>query len=364
MCYPVDEGRPSVHARRNGCAKVPRDFRTMRGAVSAMQLVLVVVVLAGVAAAAWWYLGQSGKLPALALPGPVAPVAPGTASSPAPAAPEDLTVDQLYKAARGAMGENRMVAPAGNNALEYYLAIMTQQPDDSGAKDALRELFPFATGSAEDQINQGNFDEATRIMNLLAKADPSNYTLTILRSKLDAKRKQADREQQQAQLAATAAARSQAPAAATGTTPASEAGAAPTPATASEVAAASTTAPKAAVAQPPAPAPAPTVAATPPAPAPVDAGGESRDARVVTPPRPSYPPAAARNRQDGWVEVEFTIAADGSVQNAHVVNSNPSKVFDREAVRAIELAKFEPRLDKGEPVASTLRRRIQFKLSE
>ena len=66
-----------------------------------------------------------------------------------------------------AMGENRMVAPAGNNALEYYLRILAKAPDDSGAKDALRELFPFATGSAEDQINQGNFDEATRIVNLL-----------------------------------------------------------------------------------------------------------------------------------------------------------------------------------------------------
>ena len=32
-------------------------------------------------------------------------------------------------------------------------------------------------------------------MNMLAKADPSNYSLTILRSKLDAKKKQSDREQ-------------------------------------------------------------------------------------------------------------------------------------------------------------------------
>jgi protein TonB len=84
--------------------------------------------------------------------------------------------------------------------------------------------------------------------------------------------------------------------------------------------------------------------------------------RITTAPRPSYPAAAARNRQDGWVEVEFTVAADGSVQNAHVVNAIPSRVFDREAVRAVEEAKFEPRLDKGQPVASTLRRRIEFKL--
>jgi len=357
MLYSVDEDRAFVRAHSRARAT---SRHAMRGAVSATQLVLVLLVLAVVAAGAWWYLGRSGKLPAIALPGPTALVAPGTASAPAPASPEELTVDQLYKAARGAMGENRMVAPAGNNALEYYLAIIAQQPDDSGAKDALRELFPFATGSAEDQINQGNFDEATRIMNLLAKADPSNYTLTILRSKLDAKRKQADREQQQAQLAAAAAAaRPQTPAA---TPPTADS--APAAAAASDAAATGAAAPKPVVARAtPAPAP-PPVSAPAAATAPVEPVGETRDARVVTPPRPSYPAAAARNRQDGWVEVEFTVAADGSVQNARVVNSNPPRVFDREAVRAIELAKFEPRLDKGQPAASTLRRRIEFKLSE
>jgi protein TonB len=47
-----------------------------------------------------------------------------------------------------------------------------------------------------------------------------------------------------------------------------------------------------------------------------------------------------------------------------VTASNPSRVFDREAVRAIETARFEARLDKGQPVATTIRRRIEFKLAE
>jgi protein TonB len=86
--------------------------------------------------------------------------------------------------------------------------------------------------------------------------------------------------------------------------------------------------------------------------------------RVVTAPRPTYPPAAARNRQHGWVEVEFTVAANGEVQNAHVVASQPARVFDREAVRAVENAKFDPKLVNGQAVASTLKRRIEFNLSE
>jgi protein TonB len=333
----------------------------MRG-LAAAQLIVIIGIIALLAIAAWWYLGRSGPAGTGTATAPAASTSatPDAAEIPAPeAGAAELTVDQLYKEARSAMSDNRMVAPAGKNALEYYLRIVAKQPDDTGAKDALRELFPFATAGVEDQINQGNFDEASRIMALLAKADPSNYTLTILRSKLDLKKKQNDRDlaQKAAQDAATAAAAArgaQTPAAADGTAPATaDASAAPAAATGTPA----TAAPAAEAA----PKPTEVAKATPP-PAPVAPVGESRDVRVLTPPRPSYPPAAVRNRQDGWVEVEFTVGADGSVQNAHVTASEPARVFDREAVSAVQRAKFEPRLENGQAVASTLRRRIEFKL--
>jgi protein TonB len=229
------------------------------------------------------------------------------------------------------------------------------QPDDSNAMDALRELFPFATGSAEDQINQGNFEEASRIMGLLAKADPSNYALTILRSKLDARRRLAEREQaQQAQKEALAAAQ-----AAAGANPQARAA---TPATPSEEAPAPDPTPAAAPARAQVAAATPAPAAAPP-PAPAAPVGETRDARVVVPPSPNYPVAAVRNRQNGWVEVEFVVTADGSVRNARVTASDPRGVFDREALSAVQKAKFEPRLQNGQPLDSTLRRRIEFKLN-
>ncbi len=335
----------------DGCAqegvKLKRSSR-MRGAASTAQLAMAAILVVVVVVAAWWFLGKSSA-PKTAVTGPATVTAPTEA---APTAAPVLTVDQMYKEARKAMGENRMVSPAGNNALEYYLQIMAKQPDDAGAIDAVRELFPFATGSAEEQINQGNFDEATRIMNLLAKADPSNYTLTILRSKLDAKKKQGDKDQQlalqQAAAAAAAAAAKEKAAAAPAASPE------PAAATAETAAAPAAPKPKAEVARA-----TPPPAAAPAAPEPV---GETRDVRVVTPPRPNYPAAAARNHQDGWVEVEFTVAADGSVSNAKVTASQPSRVFDSEAISAIRRAKFEPRLEKGKPVTSTLRRRIEFKL--
>lgn len=333
----------------------------MRG-LAAPQIIVIIGVIVLLAIAGWWFLGRSGPATpgATATPSASTSATPDAAEVPAPeAGAAELTVDQLYKEARAAMSDNRMVAPAGKNALEYYLRIVAKQPDDTGAKDALREMFPFATAGVEDQINQGNFDEASRIMALLAKADPSNYTLTILRSKLDLKKKQNDRDlaQKAAQdaAAAAAAARAAQTPAATGTTPATaEASAAP--------AEGATTAASAAPAAAATPKPTEVAKATPP-PAPVAPPvGESHDVRVLTPPRPSYPPAAVRNRQDGWVEVEFTVGVDGSVQNAHVTASEPARVFDREAVSAVQRAKFEPKMENGQAVSSTLRRRIEFKL--
>jgi protein TonB len=348
------------------CVRAP-GAHAIRGAALPSRLIAIAVIVIAIAAGAWWYFTRPGAPP---LPGvTTAPTPTATPASPDAAAPvvsDELTVDQLYREARKAMNENRMAAPAGNNALEYYLKIVAKQPDDSGAKDALRELFPFATGTAEDQINQGNYDEANRVIALLAQADPSNYSLTILRSKLDAKKKLADREQQQAQAAAAAAARPQTPGAAA-TTPANatatttpattETPAATTPAAtapaAAETATASTTPPPAA-----APRPAP-VAPTPPPPAPA---GESRDVAVTSPPVPVYPIEAARSRKEGWVEVEFTVGPDGTVGNAHVTGSQPARIFDREAVAAVQRAKFEPKVVNGSPVAATLKRRIEFKL--
>lgn len=327
------------------------NMRSVRGS-AALTIIIAVLILGVIAVGAWWYLNRSEDI---SVPAPVTTVASPSAPDSEPVAPvvsaavEGLTIDQLYREARKAMAEQRMVAPAGNNALEFYLAILEKDPTNTGANDALRELFPFASGTAEQEINQGNLEEATRIIDSLAKADPSNYTLTILRSKMDAKRRQD--EQLQAQAAAAAAAAEAAPAKPPAT-PDSE--------TAAATAAATATAATAA-AKPPEPAPAP--APVKPRPAPAAPQGETRDVEVVTPVPPNYPRTAARNREEGWVEVEFTVTAAGQVENANVTASNPPRTFDREAVRSIEQTKFNPRLENGVPVDSTVRRRIEFKLN-
>ena len=57
---------------------------------------------------------------------------------------------------------------------------------------------------------------------------------------------------------------------------------------------------------------------------------------------PEYPRGAERRGIEGTVTVSYSIAADGSVTNAEVVSANPSGVFDRAALAAIESWRFAP----------------------
>ena len=265
-----------------------------------------------------------------------------------------MDLDQLLAEARRAMNEQRYLAPAGNNAFEFYLKALEQQPNNAVALDALRETFPFAAGMAEQAINARDFNEAQREIDLLAKADQTNYTVTILRSKLDAQRRLQDKEQQDAQerqrqqqLAAQKAAEERAAAEQQ----------AQQPKTAQET----PRAPEASRPQPTrAPAPAPAeVAQTGTAAASAPSATEAVLERYV-PPR--YPTQARRANQEGWVDVEYDIDAEGNVTDTRVLASQPRHMFDREATEAVRRWKFKPATRDGAPVASQGRRRIEFKL--
>ncbi|HET7065754.1 MAG TPA: TonB family protein [Rudaea sp.] len=334
------------------------------GSSPLVKLIPIAVIAIGVVIGLYFFLSSGSKAPAPATKtaqtapaaGAPAAAAPGAAAEAPPVVP-DLTPEQLLKEAGAAFREQRFVAPPGNNALEYYLKLLEKQPNNQTAKDALREMFPFATGAVETTINAGGLDEATRVINLLSKADPSNYTLTILRSKLDAKKKQVDRDQAVATAAAAAAATRQSQQQAAATAPA------PAPAAAAPVPAAAPPPAETAAAPPPAPRPASTTASATPAAAPAApaAGGETRAAEVVKTTPPEYPPDAVRKHQEGWVEVEFTVMPDGSVANATVVNANPARIFNSAALRAVERWTFKPRTDNGTPTQEKMRRRIEFK---
>lgn len=62
---------------------------------------------------------------------------------------------------------------------------------------------------------------------------------------------------------------------------------------------------------------------------------------------PVYPAEAARNRAEGFVEVEFTVSADGKVESVSVVNARPSRTFESAAVSAVKQWTFAPGGGRG-----------------
>ena len=80
--------------------------------------------------------------------------------------------------------------------------------------------------------------------------------------------------------------------------------------------------------------------------------------------RPMYPREAALNGTQGWVKVEFTITAVGSVKDARVVDSEPARIFDRSALRAILKWKFKPRVIDGVAVERQATQVIDFTLDD
>jgi protein TonB len=80
--------------------------------------------------------------------------------------------------------------------------------------------------------------------------------------------------------------------------------------------------------------------------------------------RPMYPRDAAMKGQEGWVKVEFTITAIGTVKDPRVIDAKPPRVFNREAIRAILKWKFKPRVIDGVAVDRTATQIIDFSLDQ
>lgn len=80
---------------------------------------------------------------------------------------------------------------------------------------------------------------------------------------------------------------------------------------------------------------------------------------------PQYPQTALIKGIEGWVLVEFTITAGGTVADARVIDSQPKAVFDRETLRAIRRWKYQPKVVDGQAVPQyNMRELVQFVLED
>lgn len=135
----------------------------------------------------------TGATPAATAPTPATAVSPQVQS---------MAAEQLRESATKALQDNRMYAPAGDNAVEYYLALREKQPQDATVNSALTDLLPYTLIAAEQGISREEFPEAQRLIALIEKVDPQAPALPRLKSGLETGMKTAaNRSEQDAEQA-------------------------------------------------------------------------------------------------------------------------------------------------------------------
>lgn len=305
----------------------------------------------------------SGKeeTPAPAAAGAAAPTT--TPAAPAVAAKvQSMGTEQLRDSASRALAENRMYAPAGDNAIEYYLALRDKTPDDASVKSALTDLLPYTLIAAEQHLSREDFAEGQRLVALIEKVDPSAPALPRLKEGLTkgvqvaakrtedetakVKKDAEDRAKQLVEQQRLAEQR------------AKEADAAKQIAAQQDAARRDSErqdAERQAAARRDAEQKQQQAAAQQASAARAAAAAAAPTLRPVSTPAPRYPAEALRSGTSGEVLMEITVGTDGSVTNARVLRATPSRVFDREALNAVKRWRFEP---VGAPV--TTRRTLVF----
>ena len=314
----------------------------------------------------------SGEAPAPATPAP-APATAAEAPAAGPAGEAAEAVDSadpvaLLARANAALGADRVFAPAGDNAVELYLQVITATEGGAGeagearrgprladvvndgdlasqARLALNDVFPYGTVWVEQALQRGDRAEAERVLTLLERVQPGAPALQRLRQAL------------------VVAAAPPPPPRATPTPAPPPAAPRPAP---SVAAAPVASAPPPVTEAPPEPA-----AASVPAPAaPVAARSETVDSpaaetvanlpapELINRVTPRYPPRAMRQKLEGWVAVRLLVDGDGEVIDSAVVAADPEGIFEREALAAAQRWRFS-----ATGRESWVERRIDFRLT-
>ncbi|UPS11584.1 energy transducer TonB [Vibrio alginolyticus] len=80
---------------------------------------------------------------------------------------------------------------------------------------------------------------------------------------------------------------------------------------------------------------------------------------------PRYPSKALKRRVEGYVIMRFTIDATGRPKDIKVIEAEPERMFEREAIRALKKWKYQPKVEDGvsiEQFGQTAK--VEFKLAK
>jgi protein TonB len=328
--------------------------------------------------------------------------------------------DPVLSRARAAFGAGRDEAPPGRNALDLYSAVLLSRPDDAEARAGLAATADRIMARADNAARIGNRREAQRLATRVLDASPGHAGARALLRRLEPPRKAAPQAAKIARVAPVAAPQGppalrpqvaparKPPRAEAKVNPPVQAATAPPP---RAVPSTATRTPVVATARvqpdPLTPRLVSKPAATPSSPgstsrggprsygAPVSSGhyiagyltrqpeimiaaapreaavawgdGEPvvlRDLEALSLADPVYPARAWQQRIEGWVEVEYTVTAQGSTSHIEVVAAEPRGVFEAAATAAVARWSFRPRMVNGQPVAQRTAVTLRFSVED
>jgi TonB family protein len=81
-------------------------------------------------------------------------------------------------------------------------------------------------------------------------------------------------------------------------------------------------------------------------------------------PRIGYPEEEIRQNGEGWVNLGLMVDATGKPFEVTVTASSGNKVFERQAIEAVERARFKPGLLNGQPIESATEFKVVFVFAE
>lgn len=264
----------------------------------------------------------------------------GQVATPLPTAVFDgLDTGGLRTRAAQALRAQRIHAPAGDSAVDYYLALRERSPDASGVAAALTELQPYVLIAAEQALAREDLEEARRLLGLLSRMDAGAPALPRLREGVRIAQERADRDEG-AKPAPPARPTERplaiAPQAPTPVRPPAPAPTAPAPTTTPAIASTQLQ---------PAPTAAPTTSArideVPPTSPVAREAAPAALPRLLADAAPRYPLAARNRRIEGSVLVAFTIQPDGRVGDVQSLSAQPEGVFEEAALSAAARWRFE-----------------------
>ena len=333
-------------------------------------------------------------------------------------------LDEVLAQANARLEEGNLIAPSNDNARYYFELVLSNDPENTAARQGLAVIASRLVLQAREQIDQGDFDAAEALLIDARLLDPSSSELAAATVALsDARQRRAQEIQAARDRAAAERAAAEQAAAERAAAERAAAERAAAEQLAAEKAAAERLAVEQAasapVAQQPAPAqqttqqqaPAQQTASPPQqqprtvvddpvpqqaavqqpvveqrfqpqpsgsiavagagdtvennTPAPAASLAQTTPVAVSSLKRtkyvaPKYPRAAQRRGTSGWVDVVFTVDIDGTVVDVSVRDSNPGEIFVSAAINSVEKWEFEPVIEDGVAIQKRAAVRMMF----